>query len=227
VVCEVYSTALAHMAPDRYLALAAPASAEPPRTKGSRFIGEAFPATSEGAIAALVDDVRRREHAATHWCWAARLGPPGASGDGAWPRYSDDGEPSGSAGLPILREIDRRGLSDTLVIVTRYYGGTKLGTGGLARAYGEAGGMALDAASAEVRVIREALTLHFGYDDTAAALRVARRHDAEFGAPAYDGAGATLAVRVPRSLAAELASAFVDATSGRGRVERRKGPEGE
>ncbi|HLA62868.1 MAG TPA: YigZ family protein, partial [Rhodothermales bacterium] len=121
---------------DRYPTLAAsPAPVEPPKTKGSRFIGDAFPARSEAEVAACLERVRRREHTATHHCWAARLGVPGPTGYGARPRYSDDGEPGGSAGLPILREIDRRGLSDVLVVVTRYYGGTKLGTGGLARAY--------------------------------------------------------------------------------------------
>src|SRR5690606_12889518 len=106
------------MDPDRYRTLAAPAAAEPPKVKGSRFIGEAFPAGSEDEAAALLEAVRRREHAATHHCWACRFGAPGPTGDGARPRYSDDGEPGGSAGLPILREIDKRGLSDVLVVVT-------------------------------------------------------------------------------------------------------------
>jgi uncharacterized YigZ family protein len=206
---------------DSYLAVATPASAEPPRTKGSRFIGEAYPVRSEADAAALVASVRRREHAATHWCWAARLGAPGASGDGSRPRYSDDGEPAGSAGLPILREIDRRGLSDTLVIVTRYYGGVKLGAGGLARAYGEAAALALDAAVFEERVLREAVVLRFGFDDTAAALGIARRFEAEFDRPEYDESGASLVVRPPRSRADEMMAAFVDATAGRGAAERR------
>ncbi len=207
------------LSPDIYLAIVGVGRGEPARTKGSRFIGEALPAASEDEVAGLVDRIRRREHAATHWCWAARLGPPGPSGDDSRPRYSDDGEPGGSAGLPILREIDKRGLTDTLVVVTRYYGGTKLGTGGLARAYGEAAALALDAAPAEQQVARVEMTLRFGFDDLAAALRIARRFEAEHEAPAYDDSGAALIVRVPRSHAGDVARAFADATAGRGRVQ--------
>ena len=124
--------------------------------------------------------------------------------------------PAGSAGLPILREINRRGLSDTLVVVTRYYGGVKLGSGGLARAYGEAAAAALDAARVVERVVRQTVRLRFHFDDTAAAMHVARRFEAEFGAPVYDESGAQLDVLVARSRAEELAAAFVEATAGRG-----------
>ena len=104
------------------------------------------------------------------------------------------------------------------MVVTRYYGGTKLGTGGLARAYGEAAALALDAAPVEERIVRVELTLRFSFDDTAAAMRMARSFGAEFTAPEYDEAGAALTVRVPQSQADSLVEAFVDATSGRGSV---------
>lgn len=201
------------MTPDTYRTLARPGAAEPPKTKGSRFLGEAHPASDDAAVAAVLADVRRREPQATHWCWAARLGGPDRT-----PRTSDDGEPSGSAGLPILREIDRRGLADTLVVVTRYYGGTKLGTGGLARAYGEAAADALDAAPAVERVVRVPLVLAFGFGDTSAAMRVTGRFDAEIAGQTHDASGTRLTLAVRASQADDLAAAFVEATAGRGTV---------
>ena len=203
-----------------YLVLAGHAAAEPPKTKGSRFLGEAFSVTDDAAIASALAGVRRREPQATHVCWAARTGAPGTHGDGARPRTSDDGEPSGSAGLPILREIDRRGLSDTLVAVTRYYGGTKLGTGGLARAYGEAAALALDAAPTAQAVDRVALELRFGFADTAAAMRVASEPGAVVRDQTFGADGATLVLNVPRSTADGVAARFAEATAGRGRVVR-------
>ncbi len=201
---------------DQYLALAGPALAEPPKVKGSRFIGEAFPAADDAAVTAHLADVRKREPQATHWCWAARLGAPGERGDGATPRTSDDGEPSGSAGLPILREIERRGLSDTLVVVTRYYGGTKLGTGGLARAYGEAAGLALDGAPTAERTLRVPVRLSFGFADTAAAMRLASGAGVEIREQTFGPDGTVLVLDVPRSSASALAERFVEATAGRG-----------
>src|SRR5690606_11612852 len=125
---------------DTYRVVAGTARAEL-REKGSRFIAEVFPVETEEEAAAAIEAVRRREHAATHHCTAYRLGP-----EGELFRASDDGEPSGTAGLPILRQIEARGLTNTLVVVTRYFGGTKLGRGGLIRAYGEAAARALDLA---------------------------------------------------------------------------------
>ena len=203
---------------DAYLVLAGPGAAEPPKTRGSRFIGEAVPVADDAAIAPALAEIRRREPQATHVCWAARTGAPGAHGDGARPRTSDDGEPSGSAGLPILREIDRRGLSDTLVAVTRYYGGTKLGTGGLARAYGEAAALALDAAPTAQAVDRVAVALRFGFADTAAAMRVAAEPGALVRDQSFEADGATLVLDVPRSTVAALTARFAEATAGRGTV---------
>ncbi|MDX1430158.1 MAG: YigZ family protein, partial [Rhodothermales bacterium] len=95
------------------------------KVRGSRFIGKAFGITNERGGDDLVVQVRKSLHDATHHCFAYRLGA-----DGRHCRTNDDGEPSGTAGLPILQQIDARHLSNTIVVVTRYYGGTKLGRGG-------------------------------------------------------------------------------------------------
>lgn len=199
---------------DTYRTLHRPHLAEPPKSKGSRFIGEAFPVASEADALAAVERVRSREHAATHVCWAYRLGP-----EGDRVRSADDGEPSGTAGLPILREIEGHGLTDCLVTVTRYYGGTKLGAGGLARAYGEAAAWVLDEARVQTVVVRVPVTLRFAFADTSAAMRQLDVFDAEIADQSYTPDGTTLALRVRRSEADALADAFVDATSGRGEAE--------
>ena len=116
------------MRSDAYRTIEAPARAEQ-RVDGSRFLADAAPVTDRQDVAAQVEAIRSREHKATHHCTAYRIG---AEGEEA--RYNDDGEPSGTGGAPILRQIDARTLTNTLVVVTRYFGGTELGTGGLARA---------------------------------------------------------------------------------------------
>ena len=201
-------------APDTFLTLGAPGKAEPPKTKGSRFCGEAFPVQTEAGALDAVAAVRAREHAATHVCWAFRLGPDG----GAW-RTQDDGEPSGSAGAPILREIEGRDLTDVVVAVTRYYGGTKLGMGGLVRAYGGAAAAALDAAPLARGTVRVPVRLRFAFADTSPAMRLLDVYDAEVAEQTFSAAGTELSLRVRHSHAAPLRAAFVEATSGRGAVE--------
>jgi putative IMPACT (imprinted ancient) family translation regulator len=198
---------------DAFRTLAAASAVQPPKTRGSRFLGEASPAASEAEAVAHVEAVRQREHAATHVAWAWRLGP---GGDVA--RWGDDGEPSGSAGAPILREIEGRDLTDAVVTVTRTYGGTKLGVGGLARAYGGAAAAALDAARVREVVVRVPVRLRFAFADTAGAMRLLDVFDAEVAGQTHSPAGTELALRVRRSEAGALAAAFVEATAGRGEV---------
>lgn len=198
---------------DTFRTLAALAHVEPPKTKGSRFLAEAAPVRTEAAAADRLATVRRREHAATHHVWALRLGA-----DGALARSSDDGEPSGSSGPPVLREIEGRDLTDVLVVVTRYYGGTKLGVGGLMRAYAEAAGAALDAARVREVVVRVPVRLRFAFADTSPAMRLLDLFDAEVAGQTHSASGTELALRVRRSEAGALREAFVEATSGRGEV---------
>jgi len=126
---------------DLYYTIKRPARVEIKR-KGSRFIAEVVTAVSVEEAMSLLASIRKREHAATHHCYAYRVG----RGDGMLFKYSDDGEPSGSAGRPIFDLICGRELTDLLLVVTRYFGGTKLGVGGLVRAYGDAAAAALERA---------------------------------------------------------------------------------
>lgn len=128
--------------------------------KGSRFLGRAFPADTEDEARNALDGVRRLHHDATHHCWACRLGEPGS----LYERYSDDGEPSGSAGVPILGSLQRAGAVAALVVVTRYYGGVKLGTGGLIRAYAEAARGAVESAPRRVLMRVSCVEIRTEYD---------------------------------------------------------------
>ena len=105
--------------------------------KKSRFLGLIVPVTTEAEARAQLDAVKKREYDARHYCWAYIL----HSGQ---KRYSDDGEPQGTAGQPILNVLEREGVQDVLCVVTRYFGGILLGTGGLCRAYTKAAKDALD-----------------------------------------------------------------------------------
>jgi len=123
------------------------------KIKGSRFIGLGYPADSEETAQQILDDIRKREHAATHHCFAYAIGL-----DGTVFKYSDDGEPSGTAGRPIYQAIIGKELTDVLVVVVRYFGGTKLGAGGLTRAYSQAAAELLDGAGIVERLICDRLT---------------------------------------------------------------------
>lgn len=123
----------------------------------SRFIGRAVRVRNEDEAKAFLLDLKKKESGATHNCYAYV-----ADRAGNLLRFSDDGEPSGTAGMPILEVIRARKLVETLVTVTRYFGGIKLGAGGLVRAYSRAASEALTAA--EVCLYRDAVQLGFGLD---------------------------------------------------------------
>ncbi len=157
---------------DTYLTISGTSRAEL-TVKASRFIGEAFPATSVDIAQEHIEAVRKREYNASHHCFAYRLGF-----DAEEFRYSDDGEPNGTGGPPILRHIDGRDLTNLVVIVTRYYGGTNLGTGGLIRAYGDTAAAALDAPEVVTKILRRRVRLTFQYDDTSPAMHTIGQFDA-------------------------------------------------
>ena len=147
------------MHPDAYAILAGGASAEA-RIKGSRFLALCAPVVDEAAAHALRERTAAGHPDASHLCWALRLGRP----ESARALNSDDGEPGGSAGAPIARALESAGVSDALCMVLRWFGGTKLGVGGLVRAYG---GVAREALAAAPRDERLALLLLEGSFDYA------------------------------------------------------------
>ena len=182
------------------------------KVEGSRFLAEAAPVSGRAAAEDRIESVREREHQATHHCTAYRLG---VEGDDF--RYNDDGEPSGTAGQPILRQIDARDLTNTLVVVTRYFGGTKLGTGGLMRAYGNTADAALARAPIVERVVRVSVRLRFAYDDTAPARQVLRRFNTTVQESTYTDV-TELTVGVQASQVEPFLEAFTNALSDRGEI---------
>lgn len=130
------------------------------KDRGSRFMAFAYPVGSEKDVKPLVDALKKEHHAARHYCFAYRIGS-----DGAVFRANDDGEPSGTAGRPILGAIDSAGLSDVLVVVVRYFGGILLGVPGLVKAYREAAAAALDNAEKIEKVPVRRLQLEFSYGE--------------------------------------------------------------
>ena len=108
--------------------------------KRSRFLGQVFPVESEAAARACIEAVRKRHYDARHHCWCYRLREGGAE------RYSDDGEPQGTAGQPMLNVFQRENVTNVCCVVTRYFGGVLLGAGGLVRAYAHTAKIAVDAA---------------------------------------------------------------------------------
>ena len=182
------------------------------KVEGSRFLAEAAAIDSRETVTRRIEAVRSREHKATHHCTAYRLGREGDDY-----HYDDDGEPSGTAGRPILRQIDAHSLTNTLVVVTRYFGGTELGTGGLMRAYSEAADRVLSQASVVERVVRTPIRLRFGYEDTTPARTVLQHFDASMMDSQYtDVTEWTVGVR--RSEVEAFVEAFTNALSGRGEI---------
>lgn len=109
--------------------------------KKSRFIGRAFPVTTEKQAIDIISDLKKQHWDARHNCYAYRVRENGMTA-----RFSDDGEPGGTAGMPMMEVLTKQDISNTLVVVTRYFGGILLGTGGLVRAYTESAQMALESA---------------------------------------------------------------------------------
>lgn len=126
--------------------------------KKSRFISHIIPVKSAEEVKVIVDEHRKKYYDARHVCWAYMLG---------WEREefrsNDDGEPSGTAGKPILGQINSAGLTDVLILVVRYFGGTLLGTGGLIKAYREAAADAIANVEIVEKTVDDFIDIHFEY----------------------------------------------------------------
>lgn len=188
--------------------LAAPVHADIEIRK-SRFIASAVSVPDRETAMGVIADLRAQHPAATHVCWALLAG--GQSG------MSDDGEPSGTAGRPILEVLRHHDLDGVLAAVVRYYGGVKLGAGGLVRAYTDAIAAALKDAARIERIAYATLTVLVDYPDEPRVRRWIEQ-SADAGCSLADtryGALATLVVRLPAALRDQAQAALRDATHGR------------
>lgn len=176
--------------------------------KGSRFIGSVAPVRSKEEALGYIDDIRKEFYDATHNCFAYRLGAQGLNF-----RTADDGEPSGSAGKPILFILQKFDISDVVAVVTRYYGGTKLGVGGLARAYSDATEAALQLCTKFDVVQTKALRVFCVYED----INIIKRLLAQYAMRYEESYGdvAEFVAHIPLSKAEEFSAAVTNATSAR------------
>ncbi len=142
---------------DSYHTISAPATGEF-KDRGSKFIAYAWPVRSEEEALAHLEGLRKEHFKARHHCFAWRLGV-----DGQRFRANDDGEPSGTAGRPILGQIDAAGLTDVVVVVVRYFGGVLLGASGLIHAYREAAAEALREAVVVEKIVKDRFQFDFDY----------------------------------------------------------------
>lgn len=199
---------------ESYVTVAGELRHEIEKVKGSRFIATVAPAESARSAEALVERVRGELADARHHCWARRNGPTGDDY-----RFSDDGEPGGSAGRPILQQIEGLALTNVVCVVTRYFGGTKLGVGGLVRAYGGAAREGLGRATVQRVEITETIALDYPYA-CSGAVEVLLGSLGLTPVTADYGAEVRLLLQVPVGRADEFERRFRDATAGRGSAAR-------
>lgn len=174
--------------------------------KKSRFLGRVFAVSSEDEARALLEAVKREHYDARHNCWCYIL----KSGQ---KRYSDDAEPQGTAGQPMLNVFEREGVVDVLCIVTRYFGGILLGAGGLCRAYTKAAKDALDAAGISKMQpwVRQQITVSYALFERAKLLIAAQEGTVE---DAQYGADILITYRIPEGADERLQTALREASSG-------------
>ena len=184
--------------------LAAPA-AHALEVKHSRFIGHAAPVQAPEAALAFLEEVADR--AATHNCWAYRIG--------SQYRFSDDGEPAGTAGRPILAAIDGQGYDQVMAVVTRWYGGIKLGAGGLVRAYGGAVAECLRTALRQPLIAYAEVAITYPFEATGSVHAAVGQFGAEKLGEDFLAEGASLRLRLPVDRVDALKIQLRDATRNR------------
>lgn len=183
------------------------------KVQGSKFIATALPSATKLEAEEFVARLKRHYHDATHNCYAYRSGT-----DGTQFRFNDDGEPSGTAGKPILAAIDKPGLTDVCVVVTRYFGGTKLGVGGLIRAYGDAAEHVLASAEHMTKYLLDSFRVSFPHSHISSVMHVTSKCGARIVDTLYDEE-VHLVLEIRKSKAEELRSSLVNHTSGSVRIE--------
>lgn len=137
------------------------------KEKNSKFFGYAIPITSEEEVKEILDRLRKEHFSARHWCYAYQIGT-----EKIQYRANDDGEPNNSAGMPIYGQIQSFEVTNVLVVVVRYFGGVKLGVGGLISAYKTAAQMALENATIVEKTINKHFVISFGYAHMNKVMRI-------------------------------------------------------
>ncbi len=152
---------------DTYKTLAAPSEETLFKEKNSKFFGYTFPVTTEDEVKTILEELRKKHHSARHWCYAYQIGV-----EDIHYRANDDGEPNNSAGMPIYGQIQSFEVTNVLIVVVRYFGGVKLGVGGLISAYKTSAQMSLEASDIIEKTIDVHYTLKFSYQNMNKVMRV-------------------------------------------------------
>lgn len=156
---------------DCYKTLAKPSPETLFKEKGSKFFGYAFPISNEGDVPEIIEHLKSKHKNARHFCYAFQLGE-----ENFYYRANDDGEPSGSAGMPIYGQIQSFEITNVLIVVVRYFGGTKLGVGGLISAYKESAKITLEVAEIIEKTIDVKFQVVFNYKDMNKVMRLIKEY---------------------------------------------------
>jgi uncharacterized YigZ family protein len=142
------------------------------KDRNSKFFGYAYPVKTEEAVKEILEELKKKHHSARHWCYAWQLGKENIQF-----RANDDGEPSNSAGMPIYGQIQSFDVTNVLIVVVRYFGGVKLGVGGLINAYRTAAQMALEESNIITRTINKKFEIAFDYPEMNKVMRVIKENN--------------------------------------------------
>jgi len=142
------------------------------KDRNSKFFGYAFPVLNEENVKEAIDGLKKKHHSARHFCYAWQFGTETFRF-----RANDDGEPSNSAGMPIYGQIQAYGVTNILIVSVRYFGGTKLGVGGLINAYRSSAQLALEASNIIEKTINSMYELSFGYDLMNKVMRIVKERN--------------------------------------------------
>jgi len=151
------------------------------RDKGSKFLSFAYPVSDNESIKPLIDELKKKYHDARHHCFAYMIGYQRQN----W-RINDDGEPSGTAGKPILGQINSAGLTNILIVVVRYFGGTLLGTSGLINAYKCAAADAINSAEITELFVKDYYLIKFPYELLSAVMKILKEENAGLSNQIFD-----------------------------------------
>ena len=163
---------------DEYLTVSSQPVSSEVKVNDSKFIAHVFHVLTKHQAESVYSNIKRKYHDATHNCFAYRISKDEF-------RYSDDGEPSGTAGLPLYKVLENKNLTQTIIIVTRYFGGTKLGTGGLIRAYSDAALDVLEKTKIEVKVRYVTINVETNYDMMSELLELVNKNNGIIGKTEY------------------------------------------
>ena len=174
------------------------------KDKGSRFIGLAFPIKSEAEVKEILAEIKKKYYDATHHCYAYYIGHIGSPSV----RMNDDGEPSGTAGRPIYGQILSSELKNVLVVVVRYFGGTKLGVSGLINAYKETAKITITNAKIEERKIKDVYKIEFEYPLINNVMQVLKNEEIEIKGTSYYGNNVVITFEVAWTKKEEISKQF-------------------